>query len=370
MVAVVLGGILAGGPIAGAQSVVFPSAGVVSESVGMVDSEVAWEWYRGSGVVARDPRLIFSCAHIFYDRGMWATDYVFHRAYHARGEPLPSEGASPRGLHYFSSYVDASTRRGSESDLAFASDFTVLYGNKSFGPAVPHLASAGVALRSDRQKRIVGYPSLIDYTGGRGFAYQHSTPWFSKRAQRIERGFHEFDGVSTGPGNSGGPIFVRGSDGADVLAGILVSGTDTTAGVVALDSSTETLSGMALGLEERVREFSNKVPLRITDGGRTFSVVPIRVSGFSGTVSSIKLQMSVRTSRRSDLEVYLRSPGGRIHWISKRAGRGSDLKIKGADLSKSFRGRPANGVWQIWIRDSVRGKRATFERASLRIRAF
>jgi hypothetical protein len=356
----------------GAQGMVFPRPELASESVGMLDSEVGGAWYRGSGVVARDPRLIYSCAHVFYDRGRWATDYVFHRAYHARNEPRLNAGASPRGLHYFSSYVDASMRRGSESNLAFASDFTVLYGNQAFGPAVPWLENAGPALRSLRQKRIVGYPSFIDFTRSRGFAFQHATPWFGIRGERVVDGFHDFYGVSTGPGNSGGPIFVRDAGGGpDRLAGILVSGSRRTAGVVALDSSTHTLSGLALGLKEKLRVFASGRSFSVPDGGRNFTVSPIEVSGFSGTISTMEFSMSVTTSRRSDLEVYLRSPGGKIHWVSRRSGgSAANLEIRRADLSRSFSGRPANGVWQVWIRDAVPGNPATFHRASLRIRAF
>ena len=54
-----------------------------------------------------------------------------------------------------------------------------------------------------------------DFTGERGFNYQHSTGWFNYSAYRMRGAYHEFDDVATGPGNSGGPM-VDPADGAVV----------------------------------------------------------------------------------------------------------------------------------------------------------
>ena len=60
--------------------------------------------------------------------------------------------------------------------------------------------------------------------------------------------------------------------------------------------------------------------------------------------------------RRGDLDVYLRSPGGRIRWISKRAGgEEKNLVLRYANYSGSFRGVQPNGEWQVKIRDAVTG---------------
>jgi hypothetical protein len=86
-----------------AAKVYYPVPGLVNESTGLLESFVAGDWYRGSGVVARDSRLIYSCAHLFYESREWATDYNFYRANHSAGYPDESTAASPRGLHYFTS---------------------------------------------------------------------------------------------------------------------------------------------------------------------------------------------------------------------------------------------------------------------------
>lgn len=351
--------------------VYYPLPGLVDESTGMMESLVAGDWYRGSAVIARDPKLIYSCAHLFYESGQWATDYLFHRAYHSGSYPGEFDGVSPRGLHYFTSYSSGVKSYGSDSEVAFASDFTVLYGNSGFGPAVGWWAKGGPALRSSLPKRIVGYPSDIDFTGESGRCYQHATDWFGREAIQVFGAYHEFDDVSTGPGNSGGPVFVRDdSSGNDYLAGILVAGTTRTAGVVALDLSTNTMAGYALGLKDQTRSFSNTSGFRLPDGSRTFSVIPIKVSGFSGSIARLKLSVSATTRRRGDLEVYLRSPSGRIRWISKRAGGSADdLKIDDLDLSAAFGGYSANGTWQLRMRDAAAGVRATFVSGTIQISA-
>lgn len=337
-------------------------------SVGLIESEVRGYWYRGSGVVARDPKLIFSCAHVFYDSGKWATDYLFHRNWHARGYPATGAGASPRGLHYFTSYADASETVGSETNRAFASDFTVLYGNSSFGPAMPTLRDGGSAVRSTRWKRIVGYPSEIDFTGDRGFCFQHSTDWFNYRSRQLRGAYHEFKDVSTGPGNSGGPIFVRDDNGTEALAGVLVSGWTRLAGVRALDLSSHTLSGYALGLQNRTLTFHNTNRSNLPDGSYIARSIP--VSGFDGSVSDLHLSLNITTATRGELDVYLVSPSGKVRWIQKRSADATDnLSVSAMDLSGSFYGVNPNGTWKLLVRDAAGGAKGIFENCAVTISA-
>lgn len=342
--------------------VVYPVPGLVDPSTGFLASKIGGYWYRGSGVVAQDPRLIFTCAHVLYERGRWATDYVFHRAYHKRSYPKVREGASPRGFRHFSSYAPVVRTYGSDSDLAFALDFTVLYGDSSFGPAVDCWVDGAPALRSGRYKRLVGYPADVDFNRSLGFSLQHATPWFRNRAYSVRGSFHEFRSVSTGPGNSGGPIFVQqNSTGTNLLAGILVSGSRRTAGVVALSPATRSLATAALGSTPRSQQFKTSGGMALADGDRWFSSAPIEVTGLSGSIESMKFSMTAEAERREDLEVYVKSPAGRVHWIM----RGKDLATDDLDLTRSFKGAEANGTWQLMMRDAVSGNAATFMEASV-----
>lgn len=350
---------------ASAAKIFYSKPSLSKQSVGLVQSKVDGYWYRGSGTVAYDPKLIVSCGHVYYDSGKWATEYTFHRAWHAKGYPRRSQGVAPRGLSYFTSYVDACRTRGSESNAAFASDFTVLYGYSSFGTAAEVWDNSATAIRSwSRYKEIVGYPSEIDYTGASGACYQHSTGWFTYGAYQLRGRYHEFDDVSTGPGNSGGAIFIyQSSTDKDLFAGVLVSGARRMAGVVALDASTRSLADSSLGAKLSSRAFRNDNPVVLPDGGESFSAVSIPVSGVSGTVSKASLGLSVDAGS-GELEAYLRSPGGKIRWILKKGGSLGNPSNT-LDLGESFAGVPADGEWKLFLRDARGGKLATVRSTTL-----
>lgn len=350
---------------ASAAKIYYSKPSLSKESVGLVQSKVDGYWYRGSGTVAYDPKLIISCGHVFYDSGKWATDYTFHRAWHAKGYPRRSQGVAPRGLSYFTSYVDACRTRGSESNAAFASDFTVLYGYSPFGTAAEVWENSGSAIRSwSRYKEIVGYPSEIDYTGASGGCFQHSTGWFTYGAYQIRGRYHEFDDVSTGPGNSGGAIFIyQSTTGKDLFGGVLVSGARRMAGVVALDASTRSLADSSLGARPAARSFTPSTPVLIPDGASSFTGVPIPVSSVSGTVAKASLQLKVEAGS-GELEAYLRSPGGKIRWILKKGG-GTSALAGAIDLGDAFEGAAANGSWTLFLRNAAGGRAARIDACTL-----
>ncbi len=356
----------------GSAEVYYPKPVQADPSTGYLESYVARDWYRGSGVVARDPRLIYSCGHLFYENGVWATDYVFYRNYSSYDPPVPAFGASPRGFRYFTSYSDNADTYGGDSARAFAYDFTVFYGTTSFGPAVECWPDGNLAIRSDRKKRIVGYPADIEYTGDSGHSYQHATDWFTRRGYRIREAYHGFDDVSTGEGNSGGPLFVWDNESDNyLLGGILVSGSRDTAGICALDSSSNSMASAALGLKSVTQTFSNTQPLQLPDAATRYSSRSTTASGFSDTVTGLKFSLSVTTPRRGDLNVYVKSPGGRIRWINKASSSTSDnLVINQANYTTTFRGYVANGNWQVKMQDSRAKNLATFNQFSLAVTAF
>lgn len=356
----------------GSAQVFYPKPVQADESTGYLESFVAWDWYRGSGVIARDSRLIFSCGHLFYENGVWATDYEFHRNYSNYNPPNPGDGDLPRGFRYFSNYSDNASTYGGDSSRAFAYDFTVFYGPNSFGPAVGCWAEGGPALRSTRDKRIVGYPAQIEYTGDPGYSYQYATDWFSNKGYTIRGAYHGFDDVSTGQGTSGGPVFVWDSGSGNYsLGGILVSGSYDTAGVFALNSSSNTMASAALGLDSVTRTFSNSQALQLPDAASSPSTRKITAAGFADTVTGLKFSLSIATPRRGDLNVYLKSPSGRIRWINKASSKtGDNVTVKQADYTSTFRGYAANGDWQVKMRDTQARNRATFKNFSLAVTSF
>ncbi len=349
--------------------VYYPLPGLADDSTGYMESMIGRDWYRGSAVVARDPRLIYSCGHLFYEAGVWATDYLFYRAYNDSREPSEVSAGRPRGFRYFTSYASRSDNYGQNSANAFALDFTVFYGAQSFGPAIACSADGTADLRSARPKRIAGYPETLDYTGARGSYYQHATNWFTTAAKRDLGNYYWFDGVSTGSGNSGGPVFVQ-DEAADTysLAGILVSGSRRTAGVYALDAASADMASAALGAQPVSRTFSNASPLQLPDARSRYSSRAVKVSGYSATLSALNFSLAVKSARRSDLDIYLRSPSGRIRWINKHTQRKSgDITLNSVNFSSSFRGYEPNGIWRLKMRDFVAGKRSEFRQFSMDI---
>jgi len=350
--------------------VYYPKQGLFDSSTGYMETELPDGWFRGSAVIARDPRLLYSCGHMLYENGMWATDYLFYRAYHSRYSPNPTQGASPRGYRYFTSYANNSDIYGQNSGRAFAYDFSIFYGTGSFGTAVGWWSDGGAIMRSSRAKRIVGYPSRLEYTGARGYYYQHATGWFTNRAVQSRGSYHYFRNVTTGGGNSGGPVFAKDTNGSYYLGGILVSGSYSTAGIYTLNSSSNSMASAALATKSVRVDSGNTDAVALPDGSSTYLVREATTSGFEENITGLSFSASITTPRRGDLDVYLRSPSGRIRWVHKQSQEAAaDLQIDNADYTAKFRGQAANGVWQLKMRDAVRGNEATFNHFSVSVSA-
>lgn len=204
-------------------------------SVGLLETQTGQFYFRGSGTVARDSRIIFSCAHVVFDRGRWADYLRIAVGWSGQGDAPASRYTQLRGYRVFSSYASNVSQFGDSSDRAFNTDFMVGFGTSPLGPVVDaHMQGAPYLTNSAISKFIVGYPALRDFDGVAGFYYMHYTGPFSRAFTQYFDAYHGVDGVSTGEGNSGGPVFEI-SSGSSVLAAILVSGTTRSAGVYAID---------------------------------------------------------------------------------------------------------------------------------------
>lgn len=334
------------------SAVYFSKPEFASASSGLLRVDDRGSIYRGSATVARDERLLYTCAHMFYDRGRWANDYVFHRAWHSQKFPAKRVGVAPRGFHYFTAYERAARFTSGESNASFANDFVVMYGNSSFGPAMEVWENSGPALRATNMKRIIGYPANIDYTGRRGYSYQHSTGWFPNRAMRIRGAFHNFRGVSTGTGNSGGGIHVRdGATGQEYFAGVLVSGSYGTAGVVAMNSSTRSLSDDALGSAGTAWSSVNANRIVLDDARLSVSrTLPVDVKG--SVDGGVTLKLEFGGAGETEPRVWLQSPSGRTRRVA----------VDGT--SDGFDGVSSSGAWRVLVR-AGEGSPVAFTRVTL-----
>jgi subtilisin-like proprotein convertase family protein len=89
-----------------------------------------------------------------------------------------------------------------------------------------------------------------------------------------------------------------------------------------------------------------------------------------GTIRRLHLDTRISTSFRGDLDVYLRSPSGRVRWVSRRAGGAAqNLDVRQAEYSGTFRGLRANGTWRLYMRDARIRNRARYHSFTLYLTA-
>lgn len=173
----------------------------------------------GSGAVVKYPKVVISCAHVVYDYG-WQNGNYFFRGWNEGYSPDLYQGTLLRGYWYYSSYSEGT------SDYAFSLDFVTHYGyeNLANGGYGGSFADGIGALKSGRSKTITGYPSGL-YPSGHSLRHRmHATGVFTWPFYDTSYSTYlGVDEVSTGPGNSGGPVWIYDSDNW-YFAGVLVSG--------------------------------------------------------------------------------------------------------------------------------------------------
>ena len=196
----------------------------------------------GSGVVVKHPKIVLSCAHINFDddnlNDPWITGNRWHRKWNI-GYPPPLSGGIPlRGYFHYVNYEDAVLTHSNKHRW----DFAVYYAfedTANGGHGGSWLEDAGLsALKSSQVKLITGYPSgkyIFDSDEWK----MHITGPFSNRFS-VDWGYYVVvEGVLTGSGNSGGPVWVSDENGDYFFAGVLITGSDTLSlsGVFAMTQS-------------------------------------------------------------------------------------------------------------------------------------
>ena len=198
------------------------------------------------------------------------------------------------------------------------------------------------------------------------------------------------NGVSTGGGNSGGPVFVS-DNGTFKIAGVLISGATNAAGVYALTSVAESMAQSAMsaiGVTGTAAATSPSTPAApaapagpvsvtlsyngsyaIPDGNPTYSLLNLPVTSLTGTVKTVTLSLNINANVSGDLDVFLRSPNGRVAIIRQNSttNKTSNVVLTNASLTTTFAGSDCSGVWGLYMRDVVKGNPSTFTSTSLTI---
>jgi hypothetical protein len=236
----------------------------------------------------------------------------------------------------------------------------------------PYLTTGGF------NKLISGYPAGRYNEGDPNEHRMHSTE-FNVNMGVTRENYLGLDGVETGPGNSGGPVWVL-RNGEWALAGVLVSGTEylsnqwSSIGVCSLNKQGWGLITSALRRTGSTGELFKKrvalenVPVEIPD--QSSAVRTFTVSGLVGVIQGVKVDLAITHPRQGDLAVTLRSPSGQtvslLSAVVKRRSSRINLILSGKNVS-GFKNLSPNGVWTLTVRDSYQQDVGSLQSGSLEI---
>lgn len=341
----------------------------------------------GSGSVAVHPNLVLGCAHVNYtDANTWrpAGSIEWFWRWNQGEYPLANQGQYLTGYYYFTSYQANAEKYGKADAKTFADDFVANYSATLFtagGYAAGWVEDGKKYLTTGgRSKIITGYPAgRYSWYPSHPDKYRMHATTFNTNMKANKETYLELNGVQTGKGNSGGPVWVWGGDNW-ALAGVYVSGLGfpesiwSSIGVCCLNKKWWTLILAALGQTSGSVELFKKtanlseVPVSIPDQTAISRV--FAVSGMVGVIQGVKLNLSANHSRQGDLIVTLRSPTGKtVTLLSAVAkNKASPRNLVFADKTVSgFSGLSANGTWTLTVKDAYRSDTGSIQSGSLEI---
>jgi subtilisin-like proprotein convertase family protein/V8-like Glu-specific endopeptidase len=367
--------------------------GLLTENPYNLNGVVYSDDSRGSGVVAGHRNLFLTAAHVLFDdeAGTWSGAPMWFNGVNSEDAPSEAAGIQARGYFRWVSYAHQVELTGNNSRASFSRDAALAWSFDPFTelePAVIDFKGA-VNLRNGVPSMITGYPALIDYTGNEGNYYLHTTLEEATKFKSEQGNYLYATHISTGPGNSGGPVWVRDDEGGWKAGALLVSGRPSEAGLYAFTSEIKSLFKSAapvLGENPRSLKSNSKVsasshfaslskPKTIPDGRHKWTRIPLKVGNFpeGSSISFVRLNLTITTAHRGDLIVRLVGPNGTSALLHDSEDAGADdLVIDDMDLSTDFagpgeEGSPISGKWQLWVQDRLTGDVATVTRFQLEV---
>lgn len=343
---------------------------------------------RGSGFCAGDSRLFFSAAHVVFDPTGWGPPPIWHAQVNAETTD-DSKGITARGYLRWANYADLVTTTDSDDPPAFSRDVMLGFAFRDLIKGKP--ARINFDGKSDLQdgarSMITGYPAKNPYLE------KNIEGYFMHRTEPKQTKFKTYSGnaiqatlITTGPGNSGGPVWTGSNKTGWKAAGVLVGGLPSETIVYSFTSSTRTMLNSALktleydsygviddlNLGASSLFFVNRDRTAIPDGIHRWKDIGIQVQTFEdrSIVTKASLSLSISTPHRGDLQVILASPSGMQALIHNEEGAGkNDLIIKDMDLTANFAGLRADGRWVLRIQDRLKGDIAVFNNVRLEVAA-
>ncbi|RYD46868.1 MAG: hypothetical protein EOP85_06575 [Verrucomicrobiaceae bacterium] len=338
---------------------------------------------RGSGFCAWDSKTFFSAAHVVFGFTWEAPPYWVPKQ---NEEEINADRAIlSRGYYRWIEYGDLAL--GLDSDDAFSKDVIVGYAFQNLIKGKP--ARINVNGEQDLRKKA---PSLITgYPAENAYLDEDIDGYFLHKTGPTVTPYRSYAGkallttlITTGPGNSGGPIWTKNKKGQWIASGVLTGGLPSETVVYAFSKDVNSLTRAvapvikkkqgapiaANGVTGSSLFFPHNKQIKLPDGAEKWTSVRFGVDKFdTGTlISKVRLSLDIRTKHRGDLQVVLEGPGGYQALIHNEGDADADnLILADADLSASFTDIEANGYWYLRIRDRLKGDPAVLKSAVLEI---
>ncbi len=341
---------------------------------------------RGSGFCAWNSRTFFSAAHVVFTDTGWGAPPYWIPTVNANDVSV-DDAILTRGYFRFNRYAEIVEEQGTSA--AFGKDVILGFAFKDLIPGKPAKVNfnGAAALREKGPKLITGYPAMNDYTDTPTEGYHlYETGPFNNRFGYASNGSLITTRITTGPGNSGGPIWTQHNNGKWKASGILVGGLPSETVVY---SFTKELTALTRAVAPIVKKkpkspfpvngvsastlfFPYSRSQKLPDGSDKWSsfIVGVRGFGENAALTSAKLNLNIKTKHRGDLQVYVIAPGGYTALIHNEQGAGkNDLTFRNLDLTKEFAGIDPNGKWAVRVRDRLKGDICTLKSYRLEIAA-
>jgi subtilisin-like proprotein convertase family protein/V8-like Glu-specific endopeptidase len=351
---------------------------------------VATDIGSGSGFCAWNRRTFFTAAHVLYGAKVWSAPPKYYPAANslAKDETIAIQS---RGYYHWTDYSTLSDTTGDNSPETFGRDVVLAFAFKPVIAGTPaKLNLNGLTdLKKKAKTLITGYPGENFYLDSpiEG-SFMHRTGPVITPYRKLAGNALQTTLVTTGRGNSGGPIWTRNKVAEWVASGVLVGGRPSESVVYAFSKNTTSLlQAVTPVLKSKIEKplgssnissFTTFFPCvksrPIPDGVQRDTTFSIPVNTFSGDskVVSVSLSLDIRTAHQGDLQIVLVAPSGVSSAVvhDEKGANKKNLILTDVNFSKEFSGALARGQWQLRVQDRLKGDIATFKSAVLEISVF